>query len=324
VVRATLDMETPDAVAAARPASNTISMPLVTLNDLLWLLYLYPIRLLAIFLPRWFLYALGKLSDPIVQLHARHRKAKAVPWIARVCGTTPVEARRIASQSLSNGMYRTLDELLLLRASSGKMLRCTGINGLQHLEEAIARGKGVILLVGHFCANRIAVRYLAAQGHSALSVHNQSPSNRAGGRFGKRFLQPRAIQLQERANRDQVYIQDPDCALKIVRRLRTGGLAVVQVDGRGGKKVIEHTFLGVPWRVPSGIYEIVRVTDCAVVPMLALGRSTGFRIRFDPMLAVDRAASRETFVSANLPAFLAVVEKQIVENPQEWRLWNHF
>ncbi len=323
MVQATLDMQIPETAAAARPASNTTT-PLVTLNDLLWLLYLYPLRLLAIFLPRWLLYALGRLSDPIVHLHARHRKKRAVPWIAQACGVSPSEARRIARQSLSNGIYRTLDELLLLRPSSARMLRCTGIDGLEHLEEAIARGKGVILLVGHFCANRVAVRHLAAQGHSPLSVHNQSPANRAGGRFGKRFLQPRVVELQERANPDQVYIQDPDCVLKIMRRLRAGGLAVVQVDGRGGKKMIEYPFLGVPWRVPSGIYEIARVTDCAVVPMLALGRSSGFRIRFDPMLPVDRAVSRETFVSANLPAFLSVVEKQIIENPQEWRLWNHF
>ncbi len=57
--------------------------------------------------------------------------------------------------------------------------------------------------------------------------------------------------------------------------------------------------------------------------MLCLGRSDGFRIRFDPMLAIQPAPSRETFVSANMPRFLAVVERQIVENPEEWRLWNH-
>jgi len=316
-------METSNAAATAQPSSGNTT-PLVTLNDLLWLIYLYPIRLLAIFLPRWLLYTLGRLSAPIVQFHARNRKARAAPWIAQACGVTPAEALRIAGQSLSGGIYRTLDELLLLRPSSTKMLHCTGVDGNEHLEEAIARGKGVILLVGHFCANRVAVRYLAAQGRPALSVHNQSPANRAGGRFGKEFLQPLAVQLQERANPDQVFIQDPGCVLKIMRRLRSGGLVIVQVDGRGGKKVIDHPFLGVPWRVASGIYEIVRVTDCAVVPMLALGRSSGFRIRFDPMLPVDRAASRETFVSANLPNFLSVVEKQIVEHPQEWRLWNHF
>jgi phosphatidylinositol dimannoside acyltransferase len=301
-----------------------IAEPLVTLNDLLWLLYLYPIRLLARVLPRWSLYFIGKLSDPAVQFHARRRKAKAALWIEQACATTPARARRIAGQSLTNNMFRVLDELVLLRPSSDEMLCCTGIDGLPHLEDAIARGKGVILTVGHFCANRIAVRYLAARGYAALSVHNQRPLNRAGGRFGRQFLQPRSIRLQQRANPDQVYIQDPDCSLKIMRRLRSGGLVVLQVDGAGGTKIVEHAFLGVPWRVPSGIYEIVRVLECAVVPMLCLGRSTGFEIRFGPALATESALSRDSFVSANLPRVLAIVEKQITENPEEWRLWNHY
>src|SRR5271155_455100 len=155
-------MGSPEA-SAALPASSTnssppVTLPLVTLNDLLWLLYLYPIRLLARVLPRWSLYAIGKLSDPIVQFHARRRKARAVPWIAQACRTTPGNARRIASQSLSNNMFHTLDELLLLRPSVGEILRCSSIDGLEYLDRAIALGKGVILLVGHFCANRIAVR----------------------------------------------------------------------------------------------------------------------------------------------------------------------
>ena len=220
-------------------------------------------------------------------------------------------------------MFRTLDGLLLLRPSFDKMLRCTSIDGIEQLESAIARGKGVILLAGHFCANRIAVRYLATKGYAALSVHNQRPSSKEEGRLGRLFLHPRSIQLEKRANPDQVYIQDPDCGLRIMRRLRAGGLALLQFDGRGGIKAIERSFLGVPWRLPSGIFEIVRLSDCAVVPILCLGRSDGLRIRFDPMLTIDSAPSRETFISTNLPRFLAVVEGQITDNPEEWRLWNN-
>jgi KDO2-lipid IV(A) lauroyltransferase len=203
------------------------------------------------------------------------------------------------------------------------MLRCTGLDGIQHLESAIARGKGVILLAGHLCANRIALRYLATKGHPALFVRNQWPENKAEGRFGRRFLQPRNAQLLVRANPDHVTIQDPDCSLRIMRRLRTGGLVALQIDAGGGTP-IEQPFLGVPWRVRCGIFEIVRLTDCAVVPMLCLGSSSGFRIRFDPMLEIDGAPSRETFLSANLPRFLAVVERHIIENPEEWRLWNNW
>jgi Kdo2-lipid IVA lauroyltransferase/acyltransferase len=247
-----------------------------------------------------------------------------VPWIAQACSVPPRQASRIASRSVSNNMFRALDELHLLRPSSSEMLRCSGIVGIENLDVAIAQGKGVILLTGHFFANRIAGRYLAANGYAVLSVHNRRPSNQAEGRLGSQFLQPRSIQLQESAYPDSVYIQDPDCSLKIMRRLRAGGLVIFKLDGRGATKVIEQVFLGVPWRVPSGVFEIIRLSDCAVVPMLCLGRSTGFRIRFDPMLPVDHAGSRDDFVSANLPRFLSVVEEQITENPEHWRLWNHF
>jgi lauroyl/myristoyl acyltransferase len=321
-------MRTPEAAPAAFAASHKNSkplatLPLVTLNDLFWLLYVYPIRLLATVLPRWSLYALGKLSDPIIQFDARRRKARAARWIAQACRTTPTHARRIASQSISNGTFRALDGLLLLRPSWEKMLCCTAIDGIQHLERAIARGKGVVLLTGHFCANRIALRYLAGQGHAALSVHNQGVRNKSAGRLGKLFVQPRVAPLQERANPDQVFVQDPDCSLRIMRRLRAGGLVALQIDARGGR-AIDQVFLGVPWRIRPGIFELIRLSDCAVVPMLCVGRSGGFRIRFDPMLEIDGASSREAFMSANLSRFLAVVEKQITENPEEWRLWNNW
>jgi KDO2-lipid IV(A) lauroyltransferase len=316
-------METSNAAATAPPSSSTTA-PLVTLNDLLWLLYLYPVRWLAIFLPRWLLYGLGKLSNPIVQFQSRGSRARAASWIAQVCRTTPANARRIASQSLSNTMYRTLDALLLLRQSADKMLCCTGIDGLQHLEEAMDRGKGVIIFTGHFCANRLAVRYLAANGYPALSVHNRSPTNRAAGRFGKRFMEPRAAELQARANHDQVYVNDPDCSLRIMRTLRAGGLVFLQIDGRGGTTAIEGPFLGLPWRCRSGMFEVIRFSGCAAVPIVCVGRSSGFRIRFDPMLEIESAPSREAFLSANLPHFFSVVEKQVLENPAEWRLWNNF
>lgn len=301
-----------------------VTLPLVTFNDLLWLLYLYPMNWLARVMPRSFLYAIGRLAGPIVQFHARERVAKATPWIAAACGTTGGHARKIASRSLSNNLFATLDDLLLVRPGSDGMLRCDELEGRHNLESAIARGKGVILMVGHFRANRIALRYLATQDYAALSVHNRQPTNAAEGRLGRQFLQPRRIGLQKVAFPEHVFVQDPECTLKIMRRLRAGGLVMLQMDGRAGTNPIEHSFLGRRRHVASGLLDIVRLSDCAVVPMLCLGRSDSLRIRFDPMLEIVRASSRAAFVDANLPQFLAVVERQVIANPEEWRLWNHF
>jgi len=320
-------MRTPEAVSAPASAASPqlrATLPLFTANDLLWLVYFYPICWLARILPRSFLYAIGKLVDPIVQIHLHDRKEKVVPWIAEACGVTAGRAREIARRSLTNNLFGTLDDLLLLRPSPEGMLCCQGVEGRHHLESAIARGKGVILLVGHFFASRIALRYLAKHGYETLSVRNRQPSNAAEGRLGRRFVRARRSEVQQRVLPDHVYVQDPECTLKIMRRLRAGGLAAVQLDGRAGTNPLEYSFLGMRRHLASGTFEIVRLSDCAVVPMLCLGRSDGFRIRFEPALEIVPATSRDAFVCANLPRFVTVMERQIIANPEEWRLWNPY
>jgi lauroyl/myristoyl acyltransferase len=298
--------------------------PLCTVNDLFWLLYLYPLRLISAFAPRALLYWMGGLAEPWVQLHASGRKEKAVRWIISARCSTPEQAPGIVRQSISNSLFRILDDLLLMRPSFQEKLHCVGIQGAGHLERALAAGKGVILLTGHFYANRIAERYLAATGYPMLSVRNQRPPNRAAGRLGRRILQPRHLELRQRAHPDVVYIQDPECSLKILRRLRSGGLVNIQLDGVAGTRAVEGAFLGRSWRFPAGIFDVVRLSGCAAVPMLCAGGIAGFRISFNPMLDVAKADSRDEWLAVNLPGFVRALEKQIADHPEEWRLWTHF
>ena len=267
---------------------------------------------------------IGKFAEPLVQFHWRPRRKKAIRWIAAACGCTPEAAARIARKSVSNNMSSVLDDLILFRPSCGKLLHCLGVDGIEYLERAISDGKGVMVLTGHFCANRIAEKYLAGAGYPMLSVHNRTPSNRAGGRLGMRFLQPRYVELQGRANPDVVYVQDAECSLKILGRLRSGGLVNIQLDGLAGTRVVEGAFLGISWRFGAGIFDLARLSGCSVVPMLCLGGSSGFQIRFSPILEVARGNSRDEFLAANLPVFTHTVEKLVVDHPEEWRLWTHF
>ena len=311
VTRARYDART----APSQPRADRA--PLCTVHDLLWFLYLYPLRVLSTFVPRYLLYLIGRLAEPLIQFHWRRRSEKAVRWIMTARNCTASQASRIARQSVSNNMFGILDDLLLYQT-------CTAMDGKEHLERAISSGKGVIVLTGHFCANRVAERYLATAGYPMLSVHNQTPSNHAEGILGRRILLPRYLEFQRRAHPDVVYIQDADCTLKILRRLRSGGLVNIQLDGLAGTRVVEGPFLGTSWRFPAGVFDFARLSGCAVVPMLCLGRSSGFHIRFSPALALAPAASREEFVTVNLPVFTRALEKQIADHPEEWRLWRHF
>jgi KDO2-lipid IV(A) lauroyltransferase len=299
-------------------------VPLFTAKDLLWLLYLYPFRLLSAGAPRSVLYSVARAAEPLVQLLAREGRTRATRWLLAACpGMTPAEAQRVAWRAVSNNIFSLVDNLLLHRPSVEPLLRCDGIEGLEHLERAMAAGRGVLVLSGHFCANRVGQRYLAARGYRMLCVGNQRPSNGAEGRLGRAVVQPRYAELRRLAHQEVVYIQDAERGLKILQRLRAGGLVNLHLDGVPGTRIVEYPFLGVRRCLPAGAFDLARASGCAVVPMLCLGRSTGFRIRVGPQLDVAPAASREEFVTRNAPVFAQAVEGQIMENPEEWQLWTH-
>jgi KDO2-lipid IV(A) lauroyltransferase len=279
------------------------------------------LRLISALIPPAWLFRIGKLAKPFLQFQAREARQRAIRWIlAALPGTTPQQAARIAGESIVNDMFGILDDLVLLRPARRQMLHCTGVQGMQHLDQAVGAGHGVILLTAHFCATRIALTYLATLGYPALAVQNPTPERSSEGGLGS-LLRPRYMELRRQGNADVVYLQDPECSLKILRRLRSGGLVHVHLDTLNAKRAVQGTFLGLAWRFPAGTFDLVRLSGCAVVPLLSLGNSTGFQIHCGPTLSVRSAASSEEFVNANLPAFTEVLERQIAGHPGEWRTW---
>lgn len=307
----------------AAPASPHPTGPLLTVNDLFWCLYLYPLRLIAALLPRFLLYGIGRLAEPVVQLYWRERKRDLVRRMlrSRCPGLTADRARQIARQYVSNALFRGLDDLIISRTSFPRRLHCTAVQGLDHLERARSAGNGVLLLSAHFSANRIGRKYLAAIGHPMLTLR-RSDLYKGAGRLGRRFLQTPYMRFQHQLVPEEVDPRDPECTLRVLQRLRSGGLVNFHYDVERQTRSIPGKFLGVPWRLPIGVFQIVRLSGCPVVPMLCLGNSAGFRIVFSPPLNIVSAATPDEFIALNLPTFVANIERQIAEHPEEWVLWN--
>ena len=157
-----------------------------------------------------------------------------------------------------------------------------------------------------------------------LTVRDQAPPGEWWGRLGLRMLEPRRMEILRAIGGEGVYTKDPGCTLKILRRLRSGGLVGVHFDGRSATGTTTWPFLGVARHFATGIFELVRLSGCAVVPMLCLGRSTAFRIAFSPRLDIVEAPGREACVRANLPAFVDTIERQVRDHPAEWEQWTSF
>lgn len=154
-----------------------------------------------------------------------------------------------------------------------------------------------------------------------LTLRRSDLYQRAG-RLGRRFLQAPYKKFQHQLIPDEIAPRDPECSLKVLQRLRSGGLVHFHYDVHGYTKFVCGEFLGIPRRLPIGVFQIVRLSGCPVIPMLCLGNSASFRIVFSPALNMVNAASPDEFIALNLPAFVATIERQIAEHPEEWILWN--
>ena len=318
----TEDSLNPPDVKTAQPCTAARDAPSVTVRDLLLLLYLYPVQFVLKYFPRDVLYVIGGAVEPILQMVYRGWRKRVEGRMLALLGSaiTSDLAPRLARELVRGSLFRLIDDLVINRPQFLRETRCA-ISGLEHLDSAKADGKGVLLITGHFYANRLARRYLAAQGYPILIVRLRNAPSSLAGRLTGPLVEERLAKHLDRVIQDEVYVDNPGCTLKILQRLRSGGLVAITVDGWWGGRVLQSKLFGIRRTFSTGMLDMVRLCGCAVVPMQFFGRSSDLRIAFGAPLDIVKTSSRDEFVSANLPVFISVLETQIRENPGEWTLW---
>lgn len=299
------------------------SRRLVSAKDLLWLVYLYPLRWLVRGIGPRSSYTLGRVIEPLFQAIASGRRKEALAWMREALPpqASPDALDRISRSFVSNAVFRALDDLHLTNPAVVERLPDPQIQGRPHLDAALAAGNGVLLISGHFYANRLGKRLLGRMGFPVLSVRNGRPPDFWMGHFGRKWLQPRYIQFLHSVIGDEVFIDDPQCSLKIFQRLRSGGLVNVHVDVGFATDVRRTQLLGRSRRFGTGLLEIIRLSGCAVLPMLCLGNLRHCAIRLGPPLELAAAESRQGFADANISRITNMLEEMIREKPEEWELW---
>lgn len=313
------------AVAARSFGDHTLERPLIAGKDLLWLAYLYPLRFLAAILPSGAVRLTGKIIEPLCQLitwrHKRHLRAR----LAQALNRDPFdpEVRRIACRYISNAVMRVIDDLIMDRLLADSRQVHVRLRGLENLDRVSAAGSGAIVVSGHFYAIRLAKRYLAKIGYPMLTVRNQVPRDRAAGRLGRRFLEPRYVNFLHGVIRDEVFIQDEECSFKIFKRLQLGGLVNIHFDAPYSQITAEYPFLGTRHKFSAGFLRIAKLSGSAVIPMLCVGNSEDLTILFEEPLCLETTSNKDALVAMNLPKLVKILETQILEHPDQWEPWIH-
>lgn len=317
---------------APRPACNVVSPgsgrtrlprePLITGQDLIAWLYLYPVRGLMAILPLRFSKWMVRRAAPVYAWLRRDLRATVQRGMALALPESVARAAlpAMARDFVARDLRKVADDLLLRRLDAAELAEKAAIRGIEHLEAARAEGRGVIVISGHFHANRLAKYYLRRAGYPMMSVRRRVPIGTSAGRFGHRFLEPVYGRLLAERVEDELYTRDPGLGAGLLRRLRENGIVNIHIDAAIATERFPLRILEITWPLPGGFVSLAEMTGAPLVPMLCLGDSDGFEINFYPPIHFHGRSDPEGRRARLLP-LAQRLESWLLAHPEQWELW---
>ena len=228
---------------------------------------------------------------------------------------SPKERKEIVKKCFENfgrGMTEMLYYMARPEAAKGQII----IEGKEHLDAAVAKGKGVIAVTAHFGNFALMMLALAQQGYKASSIIRPARDEelseylhkkRTDVGLGTVFAIPRR-----------------ECVSNSLKVLRDGGLLFIPIDqnfGSGGGVYVE--FFGQKAATATGPAVFAMRTGAVIVPMFIL-RQEGdqHKIVIEPPIAVEEQRDEEQAITVTMTKITNLIEQYIRRYPHEWA-WMH-
>lgn len=209
-------------------------------------------------------------------------------------------------KSLGLGIFETATAWW---GSKRRIARLTRLEGLEHLQAALERGRGVILLSAHFTTLEIGGRVLCDQLSGEINIMYR-PTNNA---VLERFL------ARNRADRTKRAIARDDVRT-LITALKANEPVWYAPDQAYRKKGAEMVpFFGIPAATNTATSRLARMTGAAVLPYFQERMLDGrYRMVIHPML--EDFPSDDPVTDAR--RFNELIEAQVRRAPDQY-LWIH-
>ena len=221
------------------------------------------------------------------------------------------DVRRAARRAFQNDAKNWVDTLRIGQATREDILRSIDIQGWEHLEEAAAAGKGVIVIGMHLGNYDFVGHYVVLRGHDlVIPVERMVPERLFT--FLLRLRTSKGIQAVplDRAPRE------------MLRMLRSGGIVAIMGDRNLAGRGVEAEFFGAPATLPRAPLSLARHSGAPVILAVAARLpSDRFQGYVSALIPLPRSRDVEADEREGARRVAAAMEDVIRGHPDQWLMF---
>jgi lauroyl/myristoyl acyltransferase len=218
------------------------------------------------------------------------------------------EVDALVREACTNVMKGHYELFRVSRLTMDEIKAMTRIEGMEHMERALERGKGVVMVSAH-----IGNVDLMGQLPNAYGIPMTAPVW---------HIEPERLfqyMLKMRTSHGMRLIPSDGPMIGLYRALKRGEIIGLPCDRAIAGNTLQVDFFGAPANLPAGPVLVALRTGAALVPVFVerLPDNT-FVVRIEPKLELRQTGDREADVVAGTEMLVSAMERAISKHPEQW------
>ncbi|HNV23845.1 MAG TPA: lysophospholipid acyltransferase family protein [Candidatus Omnitrophota bacterium] len=228
---------------------------------------------------------------------------------------SPQEIKNILRKCFDH-LGRGMVEMLYFMAHPQMIGKKVTFEGWEHLEEAIARGKGVIAVSAHFGNFPLMMFSLAKKGYPVNAIIRPARDP---------ILEKDLLRRRTEEGLKNIYaIPRKECVEQCIRALRHNEILFILLDQNfGNGRGVFVDFFGEKAATGTGPVVFSSRTGATILPMFIIREEGDYhRVIIEPIFELEQGVTDEEILQKNVQRITDIIERYIRKYPHEWG-WMH-
>jgi KDO2-lipid IV(A) lauroyltransferase len=241
---------------------------------------------------------------------------------------TKAQALQIARQNIQRHYIEHMELYKYATLNTANLSRHITFEGLDHLEQALRQGRGVILVHMHYGCKQFPLVALGMMGYDVSQIGYRDTEEETHSWVHKNVHLRIRMRLENQFRVKHIHVGKS--LRPAYETLKHNGILMITGDGIGGvrgagENYLPLPFLGQTMLFPPGPARMARTTGAVMLPLFCVQQKdfTHLAVIEEP-IAMQRTDDRKHDVREITAQYARVFETFVNRHPEHWMFWEEF